>query len=177
MATSPLYERDAAKFYEDRLLFGCLIVATGALFFSFTYEYVMKEEPCRLCNLQRPPYILILSFSIIGLTSSFRKLTLKIIQLFFVGSLILASYHFAIQTGLISDTCAVPQNIHSLDAFKQILEKNSKPCSAISWSFFGIPISAYNVGVSLFFSIIFMKHNFRKSTFRPVREISDIGIS
>lgn len=142
----------------NRLIFFCAIFSIVALSFSFFHEYVIGVRPCYLCKLQRAPMLAIFILSGIGFVSRFKFLSIRLIQLCFLATLMLASYHLTIQMGLISDPCMVPKNVKSLDDFRKMLDAPI-PCSKISWSILWIPISAY----SAFFSMIFLLITQRKA--------------
>lgn len=131
----------------NRLLFLSLLYSSTLLIISLFFEYVLKVEACQLCKFQRIPLFFILGFSVFGLFSCFDLNPLKFIQIFLISSFALSSYHLLIQKGTLTDPCSVPQNIESLETFKKTL-RDPTPCSQISWPVFGIPINAYNIGLS-----------------------------
>lgn len=140
----------------NRLLLICAAFAILALSFSFFHEYILGIRPCNLCKLQRAPMVAILALSIFGFITKFKDFSLKFVQLSFLVTLLLASYHLLVQLGLIADPCIVPKNIKNIDDFRKMLDAPI-PCSKISWSLFGIPISAYSATFSLCFLIFLWK--------------------
>lgn len=136
----------------NRLLLICSAFAILALFFSFFHEYILGIRPCNLCKLQRAPIVAILALSIFGFITRFKDISLNLVQLSFLVAFLLASYHLLVQLGLIADPCIVPKNIKSIDDFRKMLDAPI-PCSKVSWSLFGIPISAYSATFSLSFLI------------------------
>lgn len=73
----------------------------------------------------------------------------KAILFFLSVNTMLAIYHAGVQYGYIQDFCSFDGNIETLEKFRLALRaKNS--CKDLSWSFFGISISAYNALLSMF---------------------------
>lgn len=86
---------------------------------------------------------------------------------------ILASLHFSMQLGLISDFCAVPQNIKSIEQFSKLFE-TPVTCSKIAWKFLGVPMSVYNAIFSgiLFLFLVFQKQK-QPGTVTKIEKISN----
>lgn len=55
----------------------------------------------------------------------------------------IAFYHAGVQYGLISDFCKFSSQVKNITEFKSILQE-SRPCSEISWSIFGLSVSLLN---------------------------------
>lgn len=135
------------------LLFASILAITLSLFAQFG----LKHPPCKLCYLQRLPYLLIALSSLAGLASHSHKQALFATLVFLVLSCILGLYHLFIQTGLLPDPCTSPVNIQTPEAFLALLQ-GPPPCSVKTWSIFNIPISGYNAlfsGCLLLVSIAF----------------------
>lgn len=155
MELIPLYPQASDSRHFKTLIFS-LILSVIALTISFASEHFWNETPCRLCQLQRITYFLIFTFSTLGFSAYTNRIAISLVALCFVVSLGLAATHLAMQAGLIADMCAVPQSIKNLVDFKKMLA-NSIPCSKITVSFFGVPLSAYNMLFSLLYLGLFLK--------------------
>jgi disulfide bond formation protein DsbB len=136
--------------------FLCGIFALVAFCLSMVAEYLWKIEACRLCKIERSIYAGILIFSTFGLWQRFKTLAKGVVLFLLVTLMLLSSYHLLIQWGLFTDPCAVPNDIATLEDFQKMLD-SPLPCSKIAWQFFGLPVSAYNLGFSVFFLSYFRK--------------------
>jgi len=89
-------------------------------------------------------------------SESYRNVqTTRMMQILFTGGALLAFYHFLMQQGFISDFCAVPK-VTSIEQFESLLSKKS--CSEISWEFFGMPITFFNLIFSLMSFALLQKY-------------------
>ena len=140
---------------QKKLLLSCGLFALTVLACSYMAEYVLKLVPCHLCKLQRLPYFFLLLTPLMALKVRLPIVKMVIVCMFSM-SLIFASYHLLVISGLLKDFCAVPTNLSSIDHFMNLLE-NSVPCSRAGWKFFGIPIAGYNWLASLLFLLLSLK--------------------
>ncbi len=120
------------------------IASTLILGVSFSLSFA-GHTPCWLCKVERIPYLLILLFSLIGIFSLHKTLTLKLILITLIASLFLASYHSALQLGYIKDRCTgiEPKNMAE---FEDILF-NQKGCKS-NFKIAGLPLPYWNFLVS-----------------------------
>jgi len=142
--------------YQSRFALLCIVFSFLVLLASFSAEHLWKIETCRICKLQRLPYFFILLISGAAFSPRFRSISMKMIKVGFVISILLAGFHLLIIGGIISDPCAVPKNIATIDDFQRMLAA-PLPCSKASWSLLGIPMAAYNIGFSLLFLLLLLK--------------------
>ena len=131
----------------------CLGFSLLAICFSLISEFVWQIEACTLCKLQRVSYVFIAGFSAWGLWKKSNRLASFFVQSALVWMVLLSGYHLMVQMGILSDFCALPKKIASIDDFERMLEA-PLPCSKVTWRFFGLPLSAYNLGFS---SIILLR--------------------
>ena len=143
---------EMAKNTQKKLLLGCGLFALAVLACSYMAEYVWKLVPCHLCRLQRIPYFFLSLTPLIALKIRLPIVKMVIIFMFSL-SLIFASYHLLVISGLMKDFCAVPTSLGSIDNFMSLLE-NSVPCSKVDWKFLGIPIAGYNWLASFLFLLL-----------------------
>lgn len=138
------------------LIFFVFLSAFLISILSISFEVFLNVEPCLFCKLQRYVYIALLVPSFLSITKeSCRNIHMtRLMQLCFLIGGLLALYHLLMQWGLISDFCAVPK-INSIEQFESLL--NKKSCSEISWKVFGMPITFFNLGISLIFFTLLQK--------------------
>jgi disulfide bond formation protein DsbB len=148
--TIPLYEKRLNRHSFNWRIFLCWGFAGIALILSSLQEYLGKIEPCQLCKWQRLPFVVLFFIAPVGFTNIYAKTVQKIVKGCLLLSFALGCFHLLIQTGLIADTCSVPQTINSMQDFENMLAL-SPSCSKISWSILSIPLSAYNATFSLLF--------------------------
>ena len=122
----------------------------------------LGHEPCKLCLYQRIPYFLAILLIIkIFFFKKYEKITLLILSLVFVGSTVLAFYHFGIEQGFFNESlaCTAPDLSQTLSK-EQILEQlkqNNISCKDVSFRVLGLSLSAINTIFSLVLSVIFMR--------------------
>lgn len=126
-----------------------------AVLFSLFVEYGLSIKPCSLCKWQRWVFISISGGSLLGFLLNRKREMLGLVLICFVGLFLLSSYHGLVQYGVISDPCIVPK-ISSADDFWKMINA-PLPCSKISFSIFGIPISVFNSIFSLAFVIYIVR--------------------
>ena len=89
------------------LLIAILLFTFLILIFAFIIEYLFDHEPCKLCIYQRIPYFLsILLIIQILLFGKYEKITLLLLSFLFIGSFLLAFYHFGIEQGFFDESIA-----------------------------------------------------------------------
>lgn len=150
-------EKNIYFIFLNRLFALTAIYSITALTLSFFAEYAWKIEPCYLCKLQRIPYLAILPISFFGLFFTFKTASRNLIISFFFISLALSGFHLMIQTGIVKDTCAVPQLNSMIDFEKLVFNTPKKSCAEISFRLFGLPVSLYNLTSALLFIFAYFK--------------------
>ena len=143
----------------------CLIgVCVFVLMGSYGMEFIFGLKPCRLCYFQRIPYFLIIIISAVSIFLDTKTLSAWILTSILLISFILASYHLAIQLGVVADPCAI-KSPSSLEDYKRNIFETPIPCSKVSWSIFGIPLSAFNAIISLVCLCFIILFPIKKSNF------------
>lgn len=149
------------------LVLGLLYSFLG-LGISFFYGYLGGVEPCKLCNWQRICLQGIFLVCLFGVFSNYVTFFTLSMSLLLLISFSLASFHFFIQFGWISDFCAVPTKIQNYDEFMKMLN-SSKGCAVSTFKLFGIPITVLNA-ISAFIlfliSIFIRQKNFDRKTYK-----------
>ena len=127
------------------LLFG---ISALILCIAYAAEYLFHLKACKLCQLQRIPYFLLITGSIFGLYTSHKMIVLRILQACLVLGFFVACYHSAVVFGLVNDPCLANPRLDDIESFKAVIEK-AIPCSASVWKPFHIPASIFNALLSM----------------------------
>ena len=150
---------DINKTITLKLIFLISIIALSSAFFI---EYVLGHQPCKLCIYERIPYFLsILLIIKMFFSKQYEKITLLLLSLIFVGSAILAFYHFGIEQGFFNETLvckteSVSETLSKEELLEQ-LKKNPISCKDVSFRILGLSLAAINTIFSLVISLIFAR--------------------
>mgnify|MGYP001374076403 CR=1 FL=1 len=133
-----------------------------AVISAYFIEYVLGHHPCKLCLIERIPYVL--SIVILSINYKFKKiekfLSLLLI-LIFTFSLIISVYHFGIEQGLFQESmiCNIENNanILSKEQLLQELQKKTVSCKDVTFRVFGFSLSTINIFLSLLLIILSIK--------------------
>jgi len=130
------------------------LISIFALASAFFIEHVLGYQPCKLCILERIPYLLaliiiVLNYKFIHLEKYF----IILLILIFIASTILSLYHFGIEQGFIEESlvCDLKNGSNLLskeDILRQLQEKNVS-CKDVTFKILGLSLTSYNVIISL----------------------------
>lgn len=128
----------------------CLILVVAAL----GIEAINAAPPCSLCITQRIVYLaagmaFIMASILYSSPAGRRPLVIVGIAILFVGAF-LAFYHLGIQmTWWGSTTCSgtSPGEIAVTDLRAALSSPPPNPCSIIDWTFLGLTLPTWNVGI------------------------------
>ena len=120
------------------------------------------HEPCKLCIYQRIPYFLSILLIIQTLLfGKYEKITLLVLSFLFIGSFLLAFYHFGIEQGFFDESIAcIDKNFSETltkDELLSQLEQNIISCKNVGFRIFGLSLAAINTILSIILSVIFIK--------------------
>lgn len=135
-----------------------ILVILSALFI----EFFLKIKPCILCIYQRYPYYIIIFLSLIYfLKKDLKILLILLIILTSLASIILSTYHVAIENGLIEETTSCTTSLNnnlSKDVILKQLESNlASSCKEINFKLFGLSLASINIFLSLILTTIYYK--------------------
>ena len=133
---------------QNRLFLLTAIYSSIGFTTSVLYQLAWNIQPCNLCIVQRYLLMAVFAISAFGLFSPIKARAMFLARAAFGAMFVLATYHLFVQMQILTDPCAVPQQIASLKDFRALLTSPA-PCSAISWTILGIPPPAYNAAFSL----------------------------
>ena len=150
------------KEINKKLLFAILIFILSVVISTFIIQYGLNHQPCKLCLYERIPYYFsILLIAKIIFIKGYEKITLLILSLVFIISSILAFYHFGIEQGFFKETVAcTTSNLSEILTKEEILkqlEQNAISCKNVSFTIFGLSLSAVNAIFSITLSALFIK--------------------
>ena len=134
-----------------KLIFLISIIALSSAFFI---EYVLGDQPCNLCVLERIPYLLaliiiVLNYKFINLEKYF----ILSLVLIFLAATFLSLYHLGIEQGFIEESLVCDlKNGSSLlskeDILRQLQEKNVS-CKNVTFKILGLSLTSYNIIISI----------------------------
>ena len=133
------------------------LIGGGTLIIVYMTEYAFNLEPCRLCLIQRIPYVIITVIGWIGLKHSdwlsAGNLT-AIAGFVFLAGATIAVYHVGIEQHLwqsaVGCSGELNQQISANQLQDMLQQKPPKSCNEIDWALFGVSMASYNA----FFSLI-----------------------
>ena len=139
-----------------------LAIISLTIISALIIQYWLGHEPCKLCLYERIPYFLsaLLIIKILFI-KKYEKITFLILSLVFIGSAVLAFYHFGIEQGFFSESLACTtgdlSKTLSKEGLLQQLKQNSISCKDVSFRILGLSLAAINTIFSLILSVIFMR--------------------
>ncbi len=128
------------------------LLGVGALAAAFTAEYVFGLLPCKLCLLQRWPYLIMIFLGLIAFTfhenrKVYSATLLAIVACFFYGGYI-AIYQVGGEQGwwqLTADCSSfIDPNLSKEEYLEALKAVPEVPCDIVKWSLFGISMAGYN---------------------------------
>lgn len=118
-----------------------LIFSSLGILVSLFFEFVLGSQPCKLCLWQRYLMLAIFCLSILSIITSFKAIVLLILGSF-LALIGVSGYHAMVQLGFVVDPCSVPVVSSKMEFWEAI--NSPIPCSKISASIFGMPLSVVN---------------------------------
>ena len=141
---------NAKFFYLLIFLIGSIILLT-----AYYIEYVLNEDPCKLCIYQRIPYFAGIFFCLLGLIYKNKIIFLYLVIFTFFLSFILSGYHVGIENEIFQEFSGCTSNNMDLIKKEEILDslnKSSLSCKNVNFKLFGLSLATLNLFTS--FSII-----------------------
>ena len=139
-----------------------LLFSILALIFAYFVQYVMGHQPCKLCLIERIPFMLVIV--IIGfclLLKKFEKLSLIILSLTFFSATLISFYHFGIEQGFVIESLVcdigVKNDILTKEELLTQLKQRNINCKDVTFTIFGLSLATINIFISLFLSVITLK--------------------
>ena len=147
---------------RKNILILILFLLLVSLISAYIIEYILKQEPCKLCIYQRFPYFVsILLLLNILLLRKYTKQCLLILSLVSLCGSAIAFYHFGIEQGffnesLVCETKDLDQNLSKEEVLKQ-LKENTISCKNVTFRVFGLSLATINTIFSFILFYIFLR--------------------
>jgi disulfide bond formation protein DsbB len=149
------------KFKKKDYLLIIFIACILTLVTAYFVQYILSYQPCKLCIIERFPYmiaiiILILNYNFEKDVLFFNVLLLQI----FAFSFIISLYHLGIEQGIISESavCASEKiDLISKEDILNSLQELNVSCKDVTIKIFGLSLTTYNMILSLLIFLISIK--------------------
>ena len=147
---------------RKNILILILFLLLVSLISAYIIEYILKQEPCKLCIYQRFPYFAsILLLLNILLLRKYIKQCLLILSLVSLCGSAMAFYHFGIEQGFFEESfvCISDDKINNLakeDLLKS-LQKTTVSCKQVDFKLFGLSLATINTFLSIVLSVISLR--------------------
>ena len=135
-----------------------LLISIIALISAFFIEYILGDQPCNLCILERIPYflaiiVILLNYKFI----EFEKFFILLLTIIFLFGTVLSLYHLGIEQGLIQESLVCDlksgSNLLSKEEILKQLQEKSVSCKDVTFKIFGLSLTSYNILISLLITI------------------------
>ncbi|MBL29326.1 MAG: disulfide bond formation protein B [Rhodospirillaceae bacterium] len=146
----------------QRLFTLILAASVGAIAFALFFQYVVGLAPCKLCHVQRWPYLAVIPLAAAGLWWSRHhnqwgsRLLLALTVVFslaFLFEAAVAGYHVGVEQGWWrgTDACVGAATTgQSLDELRDaIMNAPIVRCNEVQWDVFGISMAGFNIPYAL----------------------------
>ena len=133
-----------------------------SIFSAYFIEYILGYQPCNLCLIERIPYGLSIFLIILNyILRKNEKFIILLLILIFVFSLLISTYHFAIEQGILDEStvCGLKNtsDIISKDEILKQLQLKTISCKDVTFRVFGFSLTVINMIISLFLITILVK--------------------
>ena len=133
-----------------------------AIISAYFIEYVLGHQPCKLCLIERIPYVLSLIILLINYKfKKIEKFLILLLILIFIFSLIISIYHFGIEQGFFQESmiCSIENsaNILTKEQLLEEFQKKTVSCKDVTFRVFGFSLSTINIFLSLLLTVLSIK--------------------
>jgi len=134
------------KIVLSLILLFCIFTIITAYFI----QHVLGHQPCKLCLIERIPYIFSIAFISVFL----------FFQIFFTATL-LSFYHFGIEQGFIKESLVCdlsnPSNELTKEALLNQLKEMPVSCKNVTFRIFNLSLATLNIFITLILGVITTK--------------------
>ena len=154
-----------SKIKNKTLFYLILVFSIFALFAAYFIQYSLGYQPCKLCLIERLPYIFTIIIILLFLfLKKYENFFLIILGLVFLSSALLSFYHFGIEQGffkesLVCDLNSAVEVLTSEELLKQLKERTIS-CKDVTFKMFGLSLSTINTITSLTICVIIFLNYF-----------------
>ena len=143
------------KIVLSLILLFCIFTIITAYFI----QHVLGHQPCKLCLIERIPYIFSIAFiSVFLFFQKFEKVILVILSLIFFTATLLSFYHFGIEQGFIKESLVCDLNNQKSELSKEALLNQLKEmpvsCRDVTFKIFGLSLATFNIFINLILCVI-----------------------
>ena len=130
-----------------------LFISVFSVTFAFYIEYILGHQPCRLCLIERIPYILSIFFIILNhILIKNDKFLILLLTTTFIASFAISIYHFGIEQGFFDEStvCGIKnanEIISKEELIKQLSEKVVS-CKDVTFRILGFSLASINIIIS-----------------------------
>ena len=148
---------------RNRTIFNfILLFSIFALLIAYFTQYVLGHQPCKLCLIERIPYILtIIVVALSFLFNKYEKIYLSLLSLIFISATLISFYHVGIEQGFITESLVCDLGVGGDVLTKEELLKQLKQktinCKDITFKILGFSLATINIFISLILSTITLK--------------------
>jgi len=146
------------KIVLSLILLFCIFTIITAYFI----QHVLGHQPCKLCLIERIPYIFSIAFiSVFLFFQKFEKVILVILSLIFFTATLLSFYHFGIEQGFIKESLVCdlsnPSNELTKEALLNQLKEMPVSCKNVTFRIFNLSLATLNIFITLILGVITTK--------------------
>ena len=153
------------KFQNTRFFYLSIFLISSLILLSAYYiEYVLNEDPCKLCIYQRIPYFVGVFFCLLGFFFKNKIIFLYLVIFTFFVSFILSGYHVGIENEIFQEFSGCTSNNMGLIKKEEILNSLDKlplSCKNVNFKILGLSLATLNLFISfliILFSSIIIKN-------------------
>jgi len=120
---------------------------------AYTIQYLLGYQPCKLCIIERIPYILAIIILILNYKFKKKEIFFSVLLLLiFTFSFLMSIYHLGIEQGFFNESSICSANNLDLttkeDVLKSLKEININ-CKDVAFTIFGLSLTSYNILISI----------------------------
>jgi len=120
---------------------------------AYTIQYLLGYQPCKLCIIERIPYILAIIILILNYNFKKKEIFFSVLLLLiFTFSFLMSIYHLGIEQGFFNESSICSANNLDLttkeDVLKSLKEININ-CKDVAFTIFGLSLTSYNILISI----------------------------
>ena len=138
------------------------IISLISIISAYILDSILGHQPCKLCLVQRIPYVLALILVITNyIFKKNEKFILLLLILVFTFSFFISFYHFGIEQGFFKEStvCGLinATDVISKDELLRQLSEKTVSCKDVTFRIFGLSLTSINIILSLIIIIILIK--------------------
>ena len=138
------------------------LISLVVLLTAYTIQYLFGYQPCKLCLIERIPYVLSLIILILNYRFKNNQIFFSVLlSLVFIFSLLISIYHFGIEQGFITESNVCGYNekgsLITKEAVLKSLKEVTVNCKDVAFKVFGLSLTTYNIIISLIMFLISAK--------------------